>query len=152
MSGLDCCNSTLRGLQANHLTRLQKIHNAAARTVTRIKSRGHIAPVLRLLHWLPVSKRIEYKILFLTYQCVHKIAPEYLQETVSQYNSTRSLGSSSLCRLNVVGFGENTNKKRSGARPFRNAAPTNSLEQTSPSKRHCSFSAEAEIAFLFSTS
>ena len=80
MSRLDYCNSTLLGLPANQLNHLQKIQNAAAGIVTGAKSREHIILVLRSLHWLPVTKRIEYKILCITYQCVHKTAPPYLQE------------------------------------------------------------------------
>ena len=83
MPRLDYCNSTLWGLPANQLHRLQKIQNAAACIVTRTKSREHITPVLRSMHWLPVTKRIEYKILCLTHQCVHKTTPQYLQELVS---------------------------------------------------------------------
>ena len=134
MSRLDSCNSTLWGLPSNQLIRLQKIHKTAVRIVTRTKSRDHITPVLRSLHWLPVSKRTEYKILCLTYQCVHKTAPQYLQELVSAYTPPRSLRSSSLYRFSVSGFGENTNKKHSGARSFYNAAPT--LWNRLPDKLH----------------
>ena len=134
MFRLDYYNSTLWGLPANHLNRLQKIQNAAVRIVTRTVSREHNTPDLRSLHWLLVSKRIEYKILCLTYQCVYKTAPKYPQELISRYSPPRSLRISSLCRLSVSGFGENTNKKRSGARSFRNAAAT--LWNRLPDKRH----------------
>ena len=83
MSKLDFCNSTLWGFPANQLNHLQKIQNAAACIVTRTKSWDCITPVL---YWLPVSKQIEYKILCLTCQCVHKTALQYLQELVSLYN------------------------------------------------------------------
>ena len=50
--------------------------------------------------------------LYLTYQCAHKTAPQYLQpELVSPYNPPPSLRSSSLCRLSVYGIGEDTNKQ-----------------------------------------
>ena len=50
-----------------HLTRLQKIHNRAARLVvltvlTPVSS--HITPVLEQLHWLPVRQRIVSKYLY----------------------------------------------------------------------------------------
>ena len=83
MSKLDFCNSTLWGFPANQLNHLQKIQNAAACIVTRTKSWGHITPLLQSLHWLPVTKRIEYKILCLTHQCVHKTTPQYLQKLAS---------------------------------------------------------------------
>ena len=61
--------------------RLQK--NATARIMTRTNSREHIIPVLRSLHWLPISKWIEYKILPLRYQCLHETAQQHIQELVS---------------------------------------------------------------------
>ena len=135
---------TKQAVTANQLNRLQKIQNAAARIVTGTKSRKHISPVLRSLHWLSVTKRIEYKILCLTYyQCLYKTAPQYLQELVSQYCPPCFLRSSSLCRLNISEFSENRNKKRSAARSFHNAAPI--LWNRLPNF----LSAAAEITFVF---
>ena len=45
---------------------------------------------------------------------LHKTTPQYLQEPVFQYNRPRSLRSSSLYRLNISWFGENTNKNVQG--------------------------------------
>ena len=83
-SFLGWTSSCLWGPPANQLNLLQNIQNAAARIVTRTDSRQHILiSVLLSLHWLPTSKRIEYRILSLTYQCVHEIAPQKLQELAS---------------------------------------------------------------------
>ena len=124
LSKLDYCNSVLYGLPACHLNRLQKVQNAAARIVTRTKPSEHITPVLKRLHWLPVSKRIDHKLLCLTQNCLHGTAPSYLTDLVNPYTPARRLRSSSSSRLTISGFGSNTNKKHSGARSFRNAAPT----------------------------
>ncbi|KAF7648774.1 hypothetical protein LDENG_00152180, partial [Lucifuga dentata] len=43
--------------------RLQLIQNSAARLLTKTKKREHITPVLATLHWLPVSYRIDFKVL-----------------------------------------------------------------------------------------
>ena len=85
-------------------------------------------------------------------QHVHKTAPQYLQELVSQYNPPCSLRSSSLCRLSISGFGENTKQKtfRSNIVPQCCTHPLDqAARQTSPSKRHCFFLAAAEIRFVF---
>ena len=56
----------------------------------------HITPVL---HWLPVRYRIMYKILILTYKCIHGLAPLYLQELIQEYKPTLNLRSSSKLKL-----------------------------------------------------
>ena len=41
--------------------------------------RGNIyTPVLKELHWLPVERRIEYKMLLYTFKTMRGFAPEYV--------------------------------------------------------------------------
>ena len=82
----------------------------------------HISPILKELHWLPVEKRIQHKLLSITYACVNKIAPEYLIETVPRHIPVRHLRSASKLRLELPSVDE-TNKPRSGGKSFQNAAP-----------------------------
>jgi len=62
-SKLDYCNSLYYGLPKFQINRLQHIQNALARTVVPAPKLQHIAPILKSLHWLEVSERIEYKII-----------------------------------------------------------------------------------------
>ena len=87
---LDQCNSLLYGLPDSRITKLQRIQNTAARLVSRTCSRDHITPVLQQLHWLPVKFRIMYKILLLTYKCLHGLAPDYLAELIQEYTKSQS--------------------------------------------------------------
>ena len=121
-SRLDYCNSCFWGLPAYEIERLQKIQNIAARIVSGTKKRDHITPVLRELHWLPVKQRITYKVLCMTYSCIHGGGPEYLREIIPQYVPSRSLRSSSQLRLRLPSV-DDTNKNRFGGRSFANAAP-----------------------------
>jgi len=60
------------------MRRLQAVQNAAARLVTGTRSRDHISPVLRQLHWLPAHQRI--KLAVLVYKSLYSLAPQYLVE------------------------------------------------------------------------
>jgi len=59
---LDWCNSLLYGVPENLLRKVQSVQNAAARLFTNTRRCDHITPVLRQLHWLPVQRRVEFKI------------------------------------------------------------------------------------------
>ena len=65
--------------------------------------RGHSAmPLLRILHWLPVQQRIEFKLIVFTYKAVHSDAPKYLLDLVWQYKPARTLRSANNNLLTVV--------------------------------------------------
>ena len=67
-SRIDYANAVLYGLPKYRLDNIQRIMNIAARIVTKTPRREHISPVLYHLHWLPVEKRVVYKILLLTFR------------------------------------------------------------------------------------
>jgi hypothetical protein len=125
LTRLDYCNSCLWGISKAELHKLQRVQNTAARIVARKKRMDHVTPVLNDLHWLPVEKRIEHKVLSLTYNCLHDAAPEYLQELISKHQPQRTLRSASHCRLRIPSVRSgNTNKKTLGFRAFVSSAPT----------------------------
>ena len=87
-SRLDYCNGLLCGITDELLCKLQKVQNNAARVVSGSKKYDHITPVLKDLHWLPIRKRIEFKILLLTFKCMQGCAPLYLRELL-QYKDSK---------------------------------------------------------------
>ena len=52
-------------------------------------------PVLKELHWLPVDRRIEYKILLYAYKALNGLVPEYLCNMVESCAPDRVLRSAS---------------------------------------------------------
>ena len=79
------CNAVLAGLPNSSISRLQRVQNNAARVLARVRKYDHITPILRQYHWLPVQKRIEYKILTLVFKALHNMAPKYLQDQRTVY-------------------------------------------------------------------
>jgi len=71
---LDYCNSVLYSVTDNLLQRLQSVQNTAARLITRTGCHEHISPVLQELHWLPVRRRVNFKlaILLSRYTAAHR--------------------------------------------------------------------------------
>ena len=59
------------------LHRLQSVQNAAARLITGVRCCDHIMPALRQLHWLPVRRRVQFKISTLIYCSLAGTAPVY---------------------------------------------------------------------------
>ena len=83
-SKLDYCNDLLNGPPKYQTNRLRLVLHAAARAVTRTHKYEHITPVLIGLHWLPISYRITFQILLLTYKALNNLAPSYLSDLLSQ--------------------------------------------------------------------
>ena len=78
-SKLDHCNSLLYiNVPKNIIKKLQSVQNAAARLITRSKRCDQITPILFGLHWLPVSERIKFNILLLTFKDLHQQSPTYI--------------------------------------------------------------------------
>ncbi len=98
---IDYCNALLAGASKATLNKLQVVQNSAARILTRTRMRDHITPVLESLQWLPVSFRVDFKILMLTYKALHGLAPQYLSELLIPYTPTRDLRSSETGLLTV---------------------------------------------------
>ncbi|KAK5915961.1 hypothetical protein CesoFtcFv8_001506 [Champsocephalus esox] len=99
ISRLDYCNSLLAGLPACAIRPLKLIQNAAARLVFNLPKFSHTTPLLRSLHWLPVTARIHFKTMVLAYHAANGSGPSYIQDMVKPYTPVRALRSASAKRL-----------------------------------------------------
>ena len=78
--------------------------------------------LLYRLHWLPVSFRIEYKVLILTYKAIHGLAPPYISDLIRTRERTNyNLRSSS--QLLLQPYNVTKTKKTLGDRAFQVASP-----------------------------
>jgi len=77
-SKLDYCNSLYYNVPKSQINRLQVIQNSLARAVVKAPKFCHVTPILKSLHWLKISERIEYKLRSLTYKAFTTAQPTYL--------------------------------------------------------------------------
>jgi len=89
LTRLDYCNAVLAGLPAYQLDRLQSATNAADRTIYRARY-DHVSSLLKELHWLRVSNRIEFKLCALVYKCLNGNGPAYLDDSLQRVTDVQS--------------------------------------------------------------
>ena len=94
-----------------------RAHQSAETALVRIHNDF---AALRQLHWLPVRKRIEYKLLVLVHRALYDGTPEYLAALLLQHAPRRSLRSAGGLLLEVP----RVNLERFGRRAFACAGPT----------------------------
>ena len=111
---LDNCNALFSGYPDKPLNKLQLVLNRAARILTIDRKFDHITPVLASLHWLPVKARDDFKVLLLTYEALHGLAPIYLSDLVLPYIPTCMLRSQDAGLV----IGPRISKQTSGGRAF----------------------------------
>jgi len=101
LTRLDYGCSTLAGLPARQLNRLRHKFCRPSRVLGKEE---YVSPLLRELHWLRVSERIDLGLAVLVYHCMNGKAPRYLSselQRVADIESRRRLRSASSPSLHV---------------------------------------------------
>ena len=117
-SRLDYANSILYKAPRTYLNRLQRVQNCLAKTVSYTSPSLDSSHLLRALHWLPVHKRIDFKIAVLAFRILSTQQPAYLHDLIHYYNPPRQLRSSDQILLR-----QPLTRTAFGTRAFSSAAP-----------------------------
>jgi len=103
----------LHGAPSSTIHKLQRVQNYAARIVLQAPRPSDVNALLQTLHWLPVKRRVNYKLAVLTFK-----TQQYLSQHISLRTSARNTRSSSVPLL-CVAFRRTPFARRS----FSTAAP-----------------------------
>ena len=100
---LDYCNSVglLYGMSQANIDKLQRVQNILARVVVGAPRTSSSLNIRRDIHWLPVGRRITYKLCLTTWKTLNTFQPLYLSELISHYLPSRSLRSSNTNLLTL---------------------------------------------------
>ena len=121
ISHLDYSNVMLFGLPKRSLNKMQRVQNMCAKLTLRRSRYDSSTNALKELHWLPIVKRIEYKICLLTFKALSGRAPKYLSDLIQLGEfpmNTRQSKDDLLLKQ------PRWRTKTFGPRSFSNAAPT----------------------------
>ena len=120
LSRLDYCNCLLMGASNSVDQPLQKVQNFAARLILMAPRHHHSTPLLKKLHWLPISERIKYKFACMCFHAINGSGPTYLSALLHIYTPSRTLRSSSdSCMLKIQQY----KRKTHGLRTFTYFGP-----------------------------
>jgi hypothetical protein len=122
LSRLDFCASLLCGITKQAEKSLQRVMNYSIRMIDRIPWRDAVSPSLRLRGWLPIHRRIQFRLAMLVHSVLTTQEPKALasllvpQYTACNQRITRS--SSDMSLLTVP-----RTRTKLGDRAFRVAGP-----------------------------
>ena len=78
----DYCHSVLSGVPKTEISKFQRVQNAACRFISLKKSES-CNDFMYHLHWLPIDKRVDFKVLIFVHKIIHKYhVPDYLNHLV----------------------------------------------------------------------
>ena len=82
-SHMDYVNGILLNVPDVSIKPYQCLQNMSAKRTLNRRKHSSTTEALKILHWLPVRTRINFKILSLTHQCIHGTAPDYLKSLIN---------------------------------------------------------------------
>ena len=95
--------------------------HAAARLVCNLLPRDHVTSAMKLLHWLPVKQRVDFKLCLLVHLAINGRAPIYLKDLVKTTASVPGRASNRSASNNDLVI--QRTRLKLGERAFSVAAP-----------------------------
>ena len=92
-NSIDYCNSLLYGISGLSLMRIQRIQHTTAILILQRDRWSSARVMLNELHWLPMRKRISFKVLPVLYKAMHGLTPDYISVLATLYVPQRHLRS-----------------------------------------------------------
>ena len=87
LSRIDYGNIVLMGLPKLQTQKIQSIINTTARLIPETRKFDHITPVSKVLHWLKIEERIQYKMILQVHKCLKMESSSYLSSKLSTVTS-----------------------------------------------------------------
>ena len=88
---LDMCNALFAGINRKLLRKLQKLQNAAIRTVYQSPIRSSVTPLYSELHWLNVEQRVTYKIILMVFKAINGKSPDNISLLIHMKDAVRMI-------------------------------------------------------------
>ena len=89
ISHLDYCNAILAGLPDTDISHLQRIQNICAKTVLGWDKYESSTRCFLELHWQPLWKRIQHKVLTFVHKSLNGQAPDYITALLKEHQPRR---------------------------------------------------------------
>ena len=90
-SRFNYCNSLLNNIAKRDLAKFHRVQNCLARVVLRAPRFSSSLPLVKQLHWFPVTYRINFKLSTFTYRALSTQQPPYLASLLHLSNNPRQL-------------------------------------------------------------
>lgn len=119
LSHLDYANSVYFGIPLYLTKRLQMVQKQAARLIHPQPRWQHATPLLKKLHWLPITQRCAFKVGCFVFKSLHGWSPKCISSLISKYTPSHELRSAHLQLLSTPVF----KLKRQGGCRFSTLAP-----------------------------
>ena len=99
---MDYCNSLLLGTADYRINKLQKLQNMGCRIIFGLCKYDHLSDCMKDLHWSKIKQHIQYKTAVLTYNCINKTAPKYLQDLIMMQAPMPNMCSEANAKLPIL--------------------------------------------------